>query len=199
MRLGSRLTEWTVDHYRVVTAVTAAVTILVALAAAVPSVLPGGLGGLHAVEIDTDPENMLSADEPVRVFHNHMKKTLSLHDIVVVGVVNESRPDGVFHPDSLRRVHALTEFAKRLTGTLDGMSLAYAPADDAMGMDTEDRVFLDAVRSRDASSIHSTYEDAVRTLALALAIDRSNETGSPERVHPHRGAGPRGLHGHDYL
>lgn len=73
-------------------------------------------------------------------------------------------------------------FNKGLTGVFDGMTVAYAPKDAAMGMDTEDRVFLDAVRTGDASGIRSTYEDSVKTLALALAVNRSVETGTVQKV-----------------
>ncbi|MCI5119171.1 MAG: hypothetical protein D3913_14770, partial [Candidatus Electrothrix sp. LOE1_4_5] len=45
------------------------------------------------VHVDTDPENMLSEDEAVRVFHNQTKKEFGLYDVVVLGVVNEQNPD----------------------------------------------------------------------------------------------------------
>jgi uncharacterized protein len=48
--------------------------------------------------MDTDPENMLSEDEPVRLFHDRPKRTSS-SDMVVVGVVNDAHSDGVFNPD----------------------------------------------------------------------------------------------------
>ncbi|PHR91745.1 MAG: RND transporter [Robiginitomaculum sp.] len=79
-----------------------------------PSVWPASFGMLNALQIDTDPENMLSVDEPVRVFHNEQKKTFSLYDMVVVGVINEDHPQGVFNASTLGDVHALTEFAKTI-------------------------------------------------------------------------------------
>jgi predicted RND superfamily exporter protein len=57
---------------------------------------------------------MLSEDEPVRVFHNETKGRFNLSDIVVVGIVNEKNPNGVFNVESLRRIYELTEFAKDL-------------------------------------------------------------------------------------
>jgi len=66
------------------------------------------------ITIDTDPENMLEKDEPVRVFHNESKKRFQLSDTIVLGVVNERDPDGVFNPGTLKRVHELTEYAKTL-------------------------------------------------------------------------------------
>jgi predicted RND superfamily exporter protein len=69
------------------------------------------LGALMVkVKVDTDPENMLSKDEAVRVFHNAMKKEFSLHDVVVLGVVDEKNPNGVFNPATLKHVEELTDF-----------------------------------------------------------------------------------------
>ncbi|MEN8134949.1 MAG: MMPL family transporter, partial [Thermodesulfobacteriota bacterium] len=64
------------------------------------------------VKVDTDPENMLSADEPIRVFHNQMKQEFNLNDFVVLGVVNEQNSDGVFNVETLTRIHELTEFVR---------------------------------------------------------------------------------------
>jgi predicted RND superfamily exporter protein len=66
------------------------------------------------VILDTDPENMLESDEPARVFHNETKKRFNLSEVIVLGVINEHDPDGVFNPATLARVHALTEFARTL-------------------------------------------------------------------------------------
>lgn len=57
---------------------------------------------------------MLSADEPVRRYHRQMRKEMDLHDVIVLGVVNETHPKGMFNPVSLRRIHELTEFIKTL-------------------------------------------------------------------------------------
>ncbi|MDY7009182.1 MAG: MMPL family transporter, partial [Planctomycetota bacterium] len=136
MSPGSRLTRWSARHYKTVTAIVSTVTILTALVSVLPSLLPDSLPFMHAVRVDTDPENMLSADEPVRIFHDEMKKTLSLHDIVVVGVVNEQHPDGVFNPESLRKVHELTEFAKKLTGYSDeGRKAGLKPGEGVIAAD----------------------------------------------------------------
>ena len=116
MHPGERLTRTVIDRYRLIIGVTVLLTLLIAAAAGLPALLGRPIGWLHTIEVDTDPENMLSADEPVRVFHDHMKETLGLYDMVVVGIVNEQDPDGVFNPESLAKIHALTEFAERLDG-----------------------------------------------------------------------------------
>ncbi len=57
---------------------------------------------------------MLETNEPARVFHNESKKKFNLSDIVVVGVINNRDPNGVFNPATLKRIYDLTEFARNL-------------------------------------------------------------------------------------
>jgi len=66
------------------------------------------------VKIDTDPEHMLPADEPTRLFHNQTKKTFALSEILVLGIVNEKHPDGVFNPETLTCAYQLAQYAKTL-------------------------------------------------------------------------------------
>jgi predicted RND superfamily exporter protein len=102
MSAGRSLVGLSLDHPKLVTAVIVAATL--ALGALIPM-----------VKVDTDPENMLAETEAVRVFHNAMKREFTLYDMVVVGLVNEKDPDGVFNPTSLARIHELTEFAKGIS------------------------------------------------------------------------------------
>lgn len=78
---------------------------------------------LPRIQIDTDPENMLPADNPARVFHNQAKQTFSMHDAIVVGVVNQQ---GIYNPQTLTALIALTDYASQLDGVIpaDLMSLA---------------------------------------------------------------------------
>ena len=95
------IVTYSLDHPKTVTIIMVALTL--ALGALIPM-----------VKVDTDPENMLAKTEAVRVFHNAMKREFALYDMVVVGIVNEQDPDGVFNPASLARVYELTEFAKSI-------------------------------------------------------------------------------------
>ena len=108
------MTQGAVDHPKVVVAMTVLISLAFILVAGAPSLWPDALPFLNTVKVDTDPENMLREDEPVRVFHDRMKKEFSLYDMVVVGVVNEEHPEGVFNPSSLAKIYELTEFAKGL-------------------------------------------------------------------------------------
>ena len=51
------------------------------------------------IKIDTDPENMLAKDEPVRVFHDQVKREFGISEMIVLGILRE---DGIFHSDTLK-------------------------------------------------------------------------------------------------
>lgn len=103
------------DRPKTVMSLAAALSVLFIVIVTAPTLRPELVPFLNALQIDTDPENMLPEDEPVRVFHNDQKRDFSLYDMVVVGIVNEVHPAGVFNPDTLGRIFDLTEYAKSLT------------------------------------------------------------------------------------
>ena len=120
MALDQRLTDLATGRPRLVTGVIVALVLVLVVLAALPSLWPTRFPFLNPVAVDTDPENMLSPSEPVRVFHDEMKEKLSLYDMIIVGVVNDHEPEGVFNPASLARIHELTEYAKTLQGAAIG-------------------------------------------------------------------------------
>jgi predicted RND superfamily exporter protein len=69
---------------------------------------------LPFASIDVDPENMLAADEPDRVFHNHMKKQMDINDLIVIGVENPNHPSGVFNPKSLNQIFEFSNYLKTI-------------------------------------------------------------------------------------
>jgi uncharacterized protein len=73
------------------------------------------------VQFDNDPENMLSPDEPVRVFHNRTKEKYALYDMVIVGIVNTNHADGVFNVETLGRIDTLTRQLLSLRQNADGL------------------------------------------------------------------------------
>jgi hypothetical protein len=101
MDFRKTILDYSVKHYKLVTIIMVLITL--------------GLGAfIPLIKVDTDPENMLPEDEPVRVFHDRTKKDFVLNDIVVLGVVNNKDPNGVFNPSSLSKIYELAEFAKQL-------------------------------------------------------------------------------------
>lgn len=80
------------------------------------------------IHIDTDPENMLPPSQADRVFHNAIEDRFVLHDAIVVGVVNESHPEGIYTVQSLGALHALGQSILNIEGVIppDLMSLSVA-------------------------------------------------------------------------
>jgi predicted RND superfamily exporter protein len=80
------------------------------------------------IHVDTDPENMLPADQTDRAFHNLVEGQFTLHDAIVVGVVNEEHSQGIYNPGSLGTLHWLSKEILTLDGVVaaDLMSLSEA-------------------------------------------------------------------------
>lgn len=83
------------------------------------------------IQIDTDPENMLDSEHPARVFHNQVKQQFAMHDVIVVGVVNEASDQGVFTPEVLTDIYDITKSIM----TIDGVIAA-----DLMSISTVDNI-----------------------------------------------------------
>jgi len=99
-------------------------TILVILALLFTAQMP-------RIKIDTDPENMLDAEHPARLFHNEVKTRFAMHDSIVVGVVDTSTEEGVFTPDSLTDIYDITKSILSIEGVI---------AADLMSISTVDNI-----------------------------------------------------------
>ena len=85
---------------------------------------------LPRVRIDTDPENMLPADQGARVQHDEVKRDFTLYDMLVVGVVDERSTEGVFTPATLTNVHDLTDRILEMDGVVRQEVLSLATVDN---------------------------------------------------------------------
>src|SRR3989338_6996024 len=65
------------------------------------------------IKIDTDPENMLEQKQADRVFYDKVKKEFGIHDLLVVGIVDEK---GIFTQDALRRIAKVTDDILKIKG-----------------------------------------------------------------------------------
>ncbi|MBU8934341.1 MAG: MMPL family transporter [candidate division Zixibacteria bacterium] len=98
--------------------------------------------------IDTDPENMLRDDEPVRIFEHETKDNFGLSDFIAVGIINE---EGAFTPQTLNRVYNITLEIEDIEGVV---------ADDIMAPSTVD----DIKQGEDGSLIVAPLmEDEIKT------------------------------------
>ena len=67
------------------------------------------------VDVDTDPENMLPSDDPVRVLNRSIQSDFGTRDMIVLGIVNE---DGVVTSETLAKTSRLIDEIKTLPGVI---------------------------------------------------------------------------------
>jgi len=79
------------------------------------------------IAIDTDPENMLAKDAPVRLFEHETKDTFGLSDFIAVGVVREG---GAFNPSTLNRIYNITAEIEEIDGVVVDDIMAPSTVDD---------------------------------------------------------------------
>ena len=108
------ITRFALSNPKVLTRTPVFVTLCLILLALLPTLWPTAFTALNPLRVDTDPENMLASDESARVFHQRMKRKLSLHDMIIVGIVDNKNPDGVFTVQTLNNIYQLTQFSKTL-------------------------------------------------------------------------------------
>jgi len=92
------------------------------------------------VHFDNDPENMLSPKEYVRIFNDEVKTKYNLYDFVIVGIVNDKDPDGIFNPKTLGRIYNLTHELLSLNRDSNHRPVIIQPA---RGAQKEKRILLD--------------------------------------------------------
>ena len=71
------------------------------------------------IKVDTDPENMLADDAPVRVFSREVKQEFALYDFIVLGIVNDNHKNGVFNVSTLKKVAQITDEIKKIDGVIE--------------------------------------------------------------------------------
>lgn len=116
------------------------------------------LAMIPKIQIDTDPENMLPADNPARVMHEEIKHRFGLSDMVVVGVVNEDHPQGIYNPATLSKLDTLTRAILAMEGVV---------ASDLMSLSTSDNI---TQKGEGQISFHWMMENAPKTQAQADLI-----------------------------
>ena len=142
------------------------------------------------IKVDTDPENMLPSDAPVRVFHHATKAEFALYDFIVLGVVNERDPDGVFNPATLTTVYQLTNDIKNIEGVIAHEIIAPSTKDNIeqadLGsvrfqwlMESPPRTRQEALKIRDEAQDHPMFRGSVvsedgKALAIYIPIEKKD-------------------------
>ncbi len=78
----------------------------------------GFAAGLPRIQTDTDPENMLRPDAPIRVYNDQVKRWFDLQDVLVLGVVNDQDPNGVLNAQTLGKIYRITQKILKIEGVV---------------------------------------------------------------------------------
>ena len=79
------------------------------------------------IHIDTDPENMLRAEQPDRVLYNRAKRDFGIHDMIVMGITDER---GVFRTDTLASVERIVKGILGIHGVITDDVISLTPTND---------------------------------------------------------------------
>lgn len=82
---------------------------------------------MPSLQVDTDPENMLSSENPERIFHNQVKHDFSMRDMIVLGIVGKQN---IFTPKSLQIVKQLTDQILTIDGVINEDLLSLSVVDN---------------------------------------------------------------------
>ncbi len=143
------------------------------------------------IKIDTDPENMLSPDEPVRLSHSQVKRDFALHDAIVVGVVDDTNPNGVFTPRTLERIAEVSYEIQQIEGVIAADLLSPVTTDNIEGeggmltieplMDRKIENESAALRVRDSALSNPILKDLLvsgdgKAVLLSVPIKEKHES-----------------------
>jgi predicted RND superfamily exporter protein len=132
------------------------------------------LGSLN-IEVDTDPENMLPGDEPVRVRNAEMREAFGTGELLVVGIVADDEP-GILTDD---RLGAVGELHRRIAG-FDGVHgsgvVSYVTAADSgtAASDPGVAAAVDAVQTNPLLAGNVLSEDGTTAAVFVPLQDKSD-------------------------
>ena len=82
--------------------------------------------------IDTDPENMLEANQSDRVFYGQVKKDFGIRDIIVLGITDEN---GIFQTETLGKIARITEDILKIDGVVIEDVISFTTTDNITSKD----------------------------------------------------------------
>lgn len=136
------------------------------------------LGALN-IEVDTDPENMLSGDEPVRVRNDQLREQFGTGPLLAVGVVADDQA-GIGTADRLAAVAELHQRIAALDGVVRDGVVSYLTALTAVdngvapASDAEARATLDAVAVHPLLGGNALTDDGTTAAVFVPLQDKSD-------------------------
>lgn len=143
------------------------------------------------VQVDTDPENMLSAADPARVAHREFKGEFALHDAIVIGVVDDANELGVFTPEALGNISKISEEILDIEGVIAKDLVSPITTDDIRGgggsliieplLKRGDVTSEEALMMRDSALANPILKDMLisadgKAIAIAVPIKEKDQS-----------------------
>ncbi len=139
------------------------------------------------IHIDTDPENMLPADQADRVLYNRAKQDFGIHDLMVLGITDER---GMFRPETLSGVARVVDRLLGIDGVITADVISLTTTDDVrakgglldvrpvMAQVPESQAEIDALRA--AIADNPLFTDKLASadgsaLAIYIPIERKDQ------------------------
>ena len=111
------LSYFSIEHPKTVILITLIITLIF-------------LAQFPRIKIDTDPENMLEADQPDRVFYDQIKEDFGIHDFIVLGITDER---GIFTVDTLAKLGRITDQILEIEGVIIEDVVSFSTTNNVAG------------------------------------------------------------------
>lgn len=82
--------------------------------------------------IDTDPENMLEAHQPDRVFYDQIKKDFGIRDLIVLGIRDDA---GIFRIETMGKIARITDEILKVEGVIVEDVISFTTTDNVISED----------------------------------------------------------------
>ncbi len=119
MLMLRKLTYFSMDHPKIVIALALVLTAIFLLQ-------------VPRVRIDTDPENMLEADQPDRVAYDRIKQEFGIRDMLVLGITDEA---GIFRRETLDKIARITDRILQIEGVISQDVISFTTTDNITSAD----------------------------------------------------------------
>ncbi len=122
---------------------------------------------LFHLEFENNREHSLPQDSPVLANCIQASRKFDLEDSIIVGIVNEEHPDGVFNIQTLTRIYNLTSQLSSLRcGANDGKAVITIPANDhqqrkILVLDLSRRKLIDYLFMKNHNSLFDEHGNSV--------------------------------------
>jgi uncharacterized protein len=126
---------------------------------------------LPRITLNTDPKDMLAADAPVRVANARIEQQFALAPNMIVVGITRTAPAGVFEPDTLGRIHALTTAIVAIEGVAGRDVASLVTTNNVVSESTGDLQIRPALRAPPSGSAEAA---AIRAEVFAnpLFVER---------------------------